>query len=80
MTASGWATMMGSSFSFAPSHDRLAPRCRTSTLTMPTRGGGNRTLGFVVERDRLHAERGFLTPMEMEIKYLRTQGLPMQAA
>lgn len=47
---------------------------------MPTRGGGNRTLGFVVERDRLHAERGFLTPMEMEIKYLRTQGLPMQAA
>jgi hypothetical protein len=31
-------------------------------------------------RDRLHAELGYLTPFEMEIKYVREQGLPRQAA
>ena len=31
-------------------------------------------------RDRLHAELGYLTPFEMEIKYVHEQGLPRQAA
>jgi len=31
-------------------------------------------------RDRLHAELGYLTPFEMEIKYVQAQGLPRQAA